>query len=614
MDRSFLRLPDPLADAPTGERRRNVRQKLYTPVYASFNESQTGMVVDLSELLDLHEDGFAVQTSQRLEVNLALTLTLDLPETRSYIHGNGQVMWSDETGRGGIRFSALPESSRQIIKEWLFANLLIACSHHAARTEQLAQRAADRDSDPEKLPPLFVVPKIASVVPISEGSAATLSLVEAVGWEIRELGDDREAMLQIITARALSLTGASGAALALLADPKLTDHNLANDKMICRARAGESAPPLGTAVDTSQGLSGECVRTGVLVSCDDTENDSRVDPEIVRALGIRSLLAAPVVSNSRVVGLLEVFSPHPRGFARAHETVLKRLVEMIPTTHRERAEPQIARAERTSAETMTEKTTTEKTMANVPHGSVPQTFAEQVSPKFLGQLVSDVPIRASNSLPTLARTRPSRFFPLGLLALAVAVIAMALGYLSAPLIESWTASLHASQKTLASTVAGESSNRQSSNGHNLTLTDTKSTPPQPTEQSPSANSLADLRKLAEQGNADAQWQMGARYHNGEDVAQDDAQAVQWFERAAEQGNVASQGSLGAYYWRGRGVPEDLSKAYFWSEIAMVQGDDISKGRLEGIASQMTREEVSAARQQAEIWIHSHTQRPKSEAN
>src|SRR5208282_360325 len=57
MDQSIHGLPDPIAGAPNLERRRSVRQKLHTPVYASFNGPRTGMVVDLSELLDLHEDG-----------------------------------------------------------------------------------------------------------------------------------------------------------------------------------------------------------------------------------------------------------------------------------------------------------------------------------------------------------------------------------------------------------------------------------------------------------------------------------------------------------------------------------------------------------------------------
>src|SRR6202051_3203252 len=152
MDQSIPKIAAPGAGAPNGKRRRSVRQKLHTPVYASFNGSQTAMVVDLSELLDLHEDGFAVQTSERLEINRAVNLCLDLPETKSFIHGSGEVIWSDDTGRGGIRFSGLSESSRQILKEWLFSNLLIACSNHAARTEQLALREREEEKSPEPAP------------------------------------------------------------------------------------------------------------------------------------------------------------------------------------------------------------------------------------------------------------------------------------------------------------------------------------------------------------------------------------------------------------------------------------------------------------------------------
>src|SRR5450755_277718 len=152
MDRSIRKLPDPVAESAHGDRRRSVRQKLHTPVYASFNGPQAGMVLDLSELLDLHEDGFAIQTSERLEMNRAVTLCLDLPETKSYIHGSGEVMWSDDAGRGGIRFSSLPDSSRTILKEWLFANLLIACSNHAARTEQLARREEENEEEKSSEP------------------------------------------------------------------------------------------------------------------------------------------------------------------------------------------------------------------------------------------------------------------------------------------------------------------------------------------------------------------------------------------------------------------------------------------------------------------------------
>jgi hypothetical protein len=615
MDRSIRRATDPVAGAPNGERRRSVRQKLNTPVYASFNGPQTSMVVDLSELLDLHEDGFAVQTSERLEMNRAVTLCLDLPETRSFVHGTGQVIWSDDAGRGGIRFSALPESSRKILKEWLFANLLIGCSNHAARTEQLARREVEQSPEPAP------VSAASNVVPISDGNGILFS-VEAVRREVREAGDDADAVLQLITDRALSLTGASGAALAFLTD----------DKMICRARSGEPAPPLGAPVDIKQGLSGECVRRGSLVSCEDAENDPRVDPEVCRTLGIGSLMAAPIVSDFRVVGLLEVFSPHPRGFTEANETVLDRLVEMIPKTHG-KTQPENTEPDRTRPETRIireavsgvsqppaselgsmesgsiESYSTE--LSSIESGSTELSslhatrealweskpeIQEQVSQPIPGQIVAE---QVMEPVAELARAAPSNLLHWALLGLAILVVAMVLGYLVGSMMEKrWADSPQASQPpSVAEAVSGQSARDHSSDN-----------------QRAPAKSLADLRKLADQGDADAQWQMGVRYHNAEDVPHDDAQAMQWFLRAAEQGNVAAQSALGAYYWAGRGVPEDLSKAYFWSAIALAQGDENSKVRLEGLASQMTHAQVSAARQQAEVWIRTHTQRTKSEAN
>jgi hypothetical protein len=575
MDRSILRLPDPVAGAPNGERRRSVRQKLHTPVYASFNGPQTGMVVDLSELLDLHEDGFAVQTSERLEVNRAVTLCLDLPETKSFIHGSGQVIWSDDAGRGGIRFSGLSDSSRQILKEWLFSNLLIACSNHAARTEQLARRQGEEKESPEPAPVIVAeaAAKALSVVPISDGSEP-LSSVETVRPEVREIGDDVAAVLHLITERALSLTGASGAALAFLTD----------DRMICRARAGEPAPPLGAPVDAKHGLSGECVRSGLLVSCEDTEKDPRVDAEICRALGIGSLMAAPIESDFRVVGLLEIFSPYPRAFTKAHETVLDLLVEMIPKTHRESTQTE---------ETQPETPIRPEAASDVWRPSVSESGPIPATREVLLEPKTEVREQVSQQVPKPTPTAPSRLRDLGLLGLAIAVVAMVVGYLVGPVIEK-RISPEASQRSsvnaaeAASTVSGQSATDRGSSGQRV-----------------QAKSLPELRKLAGQGDAEAQWQMGVRFHNGEGVPHDDAQAMQWFQRAAEQGHVTAQGALGAYYFAARGVPKDLSKAYFWSVIAMAQGDEISKGRLELLASQMTRAQVYAARQQAEAWIRQH---------
>jgi hypothetical protein len=216
-----------------------------------------------------------------------------------------------------------------------------------------------------------------------------------------------------------------------------------------------------------------------------------------------------------------------------------------------------------------------------------------------------------------AAASPSRFLHQALIALAILVVAIAVGDLIAPLVKKrWPEPSQAAQpapvngaEAAAPVLFKSASDRVSDH-----ISDHGAADRGTVEQHPPARSIADLQTLANQGDADAQWQLGLRYHNGEGVPRSDSQAMLWFQMAAEQGHVTAQSALGAYYWVGRGVSRDLSKSYFWSEIAMAQGDDISKSRLEGLSSQMTQAQVSAARQQAEVWIRQHNQRAKSEAN
>ena len=58
-----------------------------------------------------------------------------------------------------------------------------------------------------------------------------------------------------------------------------------------------------------------------------------------------------------------------------------------------------------------------------------------------------------------------------------------------------------------------------------------------------AGALPLLTKLAEDGNAAAQTELGNVYVHGEGVAQDFAAAVRWFRKAAEQGDAAAENSL-----------------------------------------------------------------------
>ncbi|MDP1558209.1 MAG: tetratricopeptide repeat protein [Nitrosomonas sp.] len=89
-------------------------------------------------------------------------------------------------------------------------------------------------------------------------------------------------------------------------------------------------------------------------------------------------------------------------------------------------------------------------------------------------------------------------------------------------------------------------------------------------------------RSAEQGYADAQFNLGLMYANGEGIEQDMAQAVELFKRAAEQGNIDAQNNLGAMYFTGEGVPRDERKAIEWFEKAAAQGSADAKANLDAI--------------------------------
>ena len=75
------------------------------------------------------------------------------------------------------------------------------------------------------------------------------------------------------------------------------------------------------------------------------------------------------------------------------------------------------------------------------------------------------------------------------------------------------------------------------------------------------------RLAADQGNASAQYNLGAMYENGQGVPQDYREAMKWYRLAANQGYPSAQNNLGAMYADGRGVPQDYKEAVKWYRLA-----------------------------------------------
>src|SRR5579872_1148912 len=292
------------AEAPP-ERRRCMRHRVHSPAFASFDGVTGGMVLDLSE------QGMSMQTAAPQKVTRPINLHLNLPDPVTNLETTGYIAWADAFGRAGVRFSELPEDARRRLNQWLLMN---AGAPSRTAPKLAVAEQVDRPARPqERHEPLAV-----SLEP-EPATAQPTPASTTVQYEFSPLGPDLDAALRAISKKVCSLTRAGGAAIALAQ----------NGEMVCRARSGVIAPTLGSLIDSASGFTGECIRNGKAMRCDDAEIDSRVDAEACRHLGIRSILAAPIQYERNIVGVIEVFSSDPFAFDEGDVAVLQRLAQTV---------------------------------------------------------------------------------------------------------------------------------------------------------------------------------------------------------------------------------------------------------------------------------------------
>jgi len=113
-------------------------------------------------------------------------------------------------------------------------------------------------------------------------------------------------MLSALAKVVMDSVGADGIALAYAV----------NGSMVCRASCGNHAPPVGTPVNLNSGIGAQCLREGKTVTCSDTETDPRVNKNVCRAIGVRSMLAAPLRRNGRLSAWRRLFTRKPTDFRK----------------------------------------------------------------------------------------------------------------------------------------------------------------------------------------------------------------------------------------------------------------------------------------------------------
>lgn len=96
---------------------------------------------------------------------------------------------------------------------------------------------------------------------------------------------------------------------------------------------------------------------------------------------------------------------------------------------------------------------------------------------------------------------------------------------------------------------------------------------------PEAVGPKELRQAAANGDAKAQFEIGAIYGEGRAVKKDDAESARWYERSAAQGFVPAEYRLGNLYEAGTGVEKDLKQAQLWYQRAAEAGNRMAMHNL-----------------------------------
>lgn len=106
-----------------------------------------------------------------------------------------------------------------------------------------------------------------------------------------------------------------------------------------------------------------------------------------------------------------------------------------------------------------------------------------------------------------------------------------------------------------------------------------------------------LTKAANQGHAKAQSHLGVCYQYGEGVSIDQLEAVKWYEKAAKQGDTSGQFFLGTCYHYGSGVIKDNVEAYAYLNLAATNEITPRKFRI-SIEKEMTPSQIEAGQKRS----------------
>ncbi|MFP6839376.1 MAG: tetratricopeptide repeat protein, partial [Pseudohongiellaceae bacterium] len=111
-----------------------------------------------------------------------------------------------------------------------------------------------------------------------------------------------------------------------------------------------------------------------------------------------------------------------------------------------------------------------------------------------------------------------------------------------------------------------------------------------------SSNIQEIETLAEQGDAQAQFDLAQLYYEGTGIPSNYQLAVNFSRLAATQGLAAAQSFLGNLYRMGQGVPSDLVQAYVWYNLAAANGDTEATQVRILLEDELTDKQIADAQQ------------------
>lgn len=115
---------------------------------------------------------------------------------------------------------------------------------------------------------------------------------------------------------------------------------------------------------------------------------------------------------------------------------------------------------------------------------------------------------------------------------------------------------------------------------------------------------------ADQGHAEAQFNLARLYSTGQGVKREQEQATRWMSAAATQGFAPAMAALGSRYASGTGIARDARLAYFWLTLAFLHGDRSAEKLRAAEAARLSPAEVASQDRAAQNWKPRMAPNPK----